>query len=452
MLFPPPTESQAKVIWFALTGLALAALVMLLVGLIWALVLVVQILAPVLWPLAVAGVLAYLLDPVVDFLETRQIPRPRAIGFVFVLAFVIIVALFGSIVPRIVSETRDLASRVPAYAVRLQERVESWLASDLLRKFLKRETPAQVPSGTNAPAQTQTNGASVLQTNAPAVLQTNAASSISASETSTNAPGSTPTSVDWLAANLDLSLQSATGAAAKLIPRIGSWLFGQVNRVASWFGVLAALALVPVYAFYFLLEKRRIASHWTDYLPVSDSAFKNELVFILASINNYLIAFFRGQVLVAICDGILYGIGFMLVGVPYAALIGAAAVFLTIIPFIGAIIVCISAVLISLVQHGDWLHPLMALGVVGVVQALEGTVISPKIMGDRVGLHPVTIIIAVMLGTTIMGGLLGGILAIPLTAALRVLMFRYIWKRRMAADADLPPPSPPAPTPTTAVA
>jgi predicted PurR-regulated permease PerM len=138
----------------------------------------------------------------------------------------------------------------------------------------------------------------------------------------------------------------------------------------------------------------------------------------------------------------------MLVGVPYAALIGAVAVFLTIIPFIGAIIVCVSAVLISLVQHGDWLHPLMALGVVAVVQALEGLVISPKIMGDRVGLHPVTIIIAVMLGTTIMGGLLGGILAIPLTAALRVLMFRYVWKRRAAADANPPPPptgSPPTP-------
>jgi predicted PurR-regulated permease PerM len=73
---------------------------------------------------------------------------------------------------------------------------------------------------------------------------------------------------------------------------------------------------------------------------------------------------------------------------------------------------------------------LLVLIVFGIVQALEGTVISPKIMGDRVGLHPVTIIIAVMAGTTLLGGLLGGILAIPLTAALRVVMFRYVWKRR----------------------
>jgi predicted PurR-regulated permease PerM len=64
------------------------------------------------------------------------------------------------------------------------------------------------------------------------------------------------------------------------------------------------------------------------------------------------------------------------------------------------------------------------------VQMLEGLVISPKIMGDRVGLHPLSIIIAIMVGTTLLGGVLGGILAIPVTAALRTIMFRYVWKRR----------------------
>ena len=64
------------------------------------------------------------------------------------------------------------------------------------------------------------------------------------------------------------------------------------------------------------------------------------------------------------------------------------------------------------------------------VQLVEGFVISPKIIGDRVGLHPITIIVAVLVGTTLMGGILGGVLAIPLTAALRTLMFRYVWKKR----------------------
>jgi predicted PurR-regulated permease PerM len=67
---------------------------------------------------------------------------------------------------------------------------------------------------------------------------------------------------------------------------------------------------------------------------------------------------------------------------------------------------------------------------------VEGFVLSPKIMGDRVGLHPLTIIVAVLVGTTLLGGILGGILAIPLTAALRVVMFRYVWKKRHVGSAE----------------
>jgi predicted PurR-regulated permease PerM len=233
------------------------------------------------------------------------------------------------------------------------------------------------------------------------------------------------------------TIEAATGWLASALPKVGSWLFGQVGRVASWLGVLAGLALVPVYTFYFLFEKQSISSHWTNYLPIADSSFKQELVFVLSSVNNYLIAFFRGQVLVAICDGVLYTIGFLIIGLPYALLIGAMAIALTMIPFLGAIFTCLTALTIALVQYGSWRQPLLVLLVFGIVQALEGLVISPKIMGDRVGLHPVTIIIAVMAGTTLLGGLLGGILAIPLTAALRVVMFRYVWKRPTSGERRL---------------
>jgi predicted PurR-regulated permease PerM len=261
-----------------------------------------------------------------------------------------------------------------------------------------------------------------LETNAVAV--TPGLEPVPGSGSTTNSPGGA------LAQSMDLqTLTSATGVVAEAVKRIGSWLFGQVGRVASWFGVLAGLALVPVYAFYLLLEKRGIQASWTQYLPVSDSHFKNELVFLIDSTNNYLIAFFRGQVLVAICDGILYTIGFLVIGLPYAVLLGAISVALTMIPFLGAIITCLAALVLALVQYGDWQHPLYVLCVFGVVQTMEGLVISPRIMGDRVGLHPVTIIIAVMAGTTLMGGILGGILAIPLTAMLRVVLSRYVWKR-----------------------
>ena len=223
------------------------------------------------------------------------------------------------------------------------------------------------------------------------------------------------------------TLQSAAGGLAGALHKTGIWLFG---RVATWFGIFTGLALIPVYAFYLLLEKERISSRWTDYLPVKDSSFKRELVFLLNSTNDYMIAFFRGQVLVGICDGLMYMLGFLIIRLDYALLIGAAAMVLTIIPFLGAIIVCAVSLIIAVVQYGDWFHPLLVLVVFSVAQSIEALVISPKIMGGRVGLHPLTIIVAVMAGTTLLGGLLGGILAIPLTAVLRVIMFRYVWKRR----------------------
>jgi predicted PurR-regulated permease PerM len=412
MSFHPPTERQARMIWLALTGLAVAVLVGLVVALIWGLGQVLRMLSPVLLLIAVAGVIAYLLDPVVDLIERKGASRPRAILCVFGLALVIVAAVFGSVVPQLINETRQLAVRIPAYVARVEQRAEYWLSHPpaVVKRLLERESGAKETRG----SVTATNGSALA-------FPTNSAST--AAVESTNAPS-------FLGGTLDNeSLQTAGKWLAGALPKVGSWLFGQVGRVASWLGFLAGLALVPVYTFYFLLEKRGISSRWTDYLPVADSGFKNELVFVLNSINNYLITFFRGQVLVAICDGALYGLGFLIIGLPYAVLIGVMAVFLTMIPYLGAIVTCFTALVIALVQFGDWQHPLLVLAVFGFVQALEGLFISPRIMGGRVGLHPVTIIIAVMAGTTLLGGLLGGILAIPLTAALRVLMFRYVWKR-----------------------
>jgi len=412
MTLPPPTSGQAKLIWLALTGLSVAILFGLFAGLVWALGQILGILAPVLWPLAVAGVLALLLDPVVDFLEHKGLPRARAIVCVFAIALAVLVGLLGSIVPQVVRETHQLVQRIPAYAIKIQTRVEQWVNHPpvLLRKLLEKEsshTDLSLPP---------TNDTNISITNTTATEESS----------TTNAPS-------LISGTLDKeTLQTATTWVARTLPRVGSWLFGQVGRVASWFGILAAIGLIPVYTFYFLIEKQGISARWTNYLPVTDSRFKQELIFVLNSINNYLIVFFRGQVLVAICDGILYTAGFLMIGLPYAVLIGAMAIVLTIIPFLGAIITCVAALLLAVVQFGDWLHPLLVLAVFAVVQTLEGLVISPKILGGRVGLHPVTIIIAVMVGTTLLGGLLGGILAIPLTAALRVIMFRYVWKRSSA--------------------
>jgi predicted PurR-regulated permease PerM len=91
---------------------------------------------------------------------------------------------------------------------------------------------------------------------------------------------------------------------------------------------------------------------------------------------------------------------------------------------------CILALVLTALQFGDWFHPLMIIVVFAVVVSLENFFYSPRIMGNRVGLHPLVIIVAVLIGIIFLGGLLGGILAIPLAAALRVILFRYLWDKR----------------------
>jgi len=410
MNIPPPTEKQARVIWTAVTGLAIATIVALLVVLVWGLGQVLNVFSSVIWPLAVAGVMACLLDPVVEFLVRKSVPRLRAIVVVFFLALVIVIGLAASVVPQLVVQARDLAAKsseyttqLPAKAGELAENPPSWLPKQvipLLRTFSESANAAH----TNAPA-------------APVIEQSIQTNLVEAAPILPPVGDST-------------SFKSVADYATRFLPKFGQWLGQVLGFVGSVFGIIAGLALVPIYAFYFLLEKHGISTRWRDYLPVQDSKFKDELAFGINATNEYLVAFFRGQVLVAICDGALYTVGFVLIGLPYALLIGVMATCLTVIPFLGAITTCVSALVIALVAFGDWQHPAMVIGVFAVVQVLEGTVIQPKIMGDRVGLHPATIIIALMAGTTLLGGILGGILAIPLAAVLRVLMARYVWKRK----------------------
>lgn len=411
MNIPPPTEKQAHIIWLAVTGFAIATIVALIVAFVWGMGRVLNVLSPVVWPIAVAGVMAYLLDPVVDFFEKRRVPRTRAIVLVFGIALFLVLAVFSSVVPRLVVETREFVSNAPTFIGKIETRAKLWMAEppapmrNLLERFGIEWRPQAV--STNAPA------TSVVSTN-----QT--------------VPGTGDPPVFRQPANkLDpQTVQKASEWVTSALKAVGGWMPQQLSRLAGLFGIVAGLALIPIYLFYLLLEKRAITDNWTVYLPVTDSKFKEELIFVLRSINDYLIAFFRGQVLVAICDGVLYGIGFALIGLPYAIVIGAVAMVLTIIPFLGAIVTCVMALLIALVTYADWQHPLLVVAVFAVVQGIEGYVLQPKIIGDRVGLHPMVIIVAIMTGTTLLGGVLGGLLAIPLAAVLRVVMARYVWQKK----------------------
>jgi predicted PurR-regulated permease PerM len=208
-------------------------------------------------------------------------------------------------------------------------------------------------------------------------------------------------------------------------------------------GFLLSLVMVPIYLFFLLKESPAIERRWREYLPLRDSRLKNEVATVLSQINNYVIAYFRGQLLVCLIDGTLIGIALYLTGLNFAPLIGVLVVILTMIPYVGIILCWIPAVLIAAGQWGDWTHPLIVTGVFIIVQNLEAIFIAPRIVGNSVGLHPMTVIVSIFIWGLLIGGLLGPILAVPLTATVKVLLARYVWGPRLrekVADAveDIP--------------
>jgi len=408
MSFPPPTQKQARIIWLSLTAFAIALLVAILAGLVWGLGWALRLLSPVLGPLAIAGVIAYLLDPVVDFLERKKVSRQRSILLVFGAGMIVLAAFFASVVPQLIHETGQLVAAVPSYSRQIQVKVAEWTSPSSRWQKIFPAHPVIVSepvANTNAVVTELAPGS----TNSPSVAGT---------------PGSKDPA--WEKKLTDSVIPWLTS----MIPKVGTWLLEQLQHVVSFAGFLIGFVMVPVFTFYFLQEKKGIQEGWTNYLPVHESRFKQELVFVLNSINDYLIVFFRGQVLIALCNAVLLTIGFFSIGLNYAVLFGVLAGVLGIVPYLGTILTIIPAMTVAAVQFRDWLHPLEVVAVYCLVHMVEGFVVSPKIMGDRVGLHPLTIIVAVLVGTTLLGGILGGILAIPLTAALRVVMFRYIWKNQ----------------------
>src|SRR6185503_5581580 len=268
MALPPPTDKQARLIWMSLTALAVGILLALLFALVRGLGFLLNLLSPVVWPLAIAGILAYLLDPVVDFVARKGVPRGRAIILVFVLVAVALAAFFASIIPRIVRESGRLVSEVPAYSRQLQGDLKRWMSN---RPFLETWRGRLFPSSrTNVPP-TTTN-----TTNVTITIMPDGSTNVVASPVPPKAAEHAWTEqvsqriLEWL---------------GETLPKVGQWLLAQLSRVASWAGMIIGLALVPVFTYYFLQEKKGITESWTHYLPVTESRFKDELVFCINAIN-----------------------------------------------------------------------------------------------------------------------------------------------------------------------
>lgn len=189
----------------------------------------------------------------------------------------------------------------------------------------------------------------------------------------------------------------------------------------SWIFSLVSWAVFPIYFSFFLMAETERTADIERYLPFFKPDTRKDIVYLFREFLNIIVAFFRGQLVIATLQGVLFAVGFSIVGLKYGAVIGITLGFLNIVPYLGNIIGLGTALPIAFFQQSGGLGRVAAvLAVFALVQMIEGYFLTPKIMGDRTGLHPVVIIIAIFFWGSALNGIAGMILAIPLTAFLVV--------------------------------
>ena len=414
--------------WAALTALFVVLLIVIAGAVVYVGANLISFLQPILIPVAIAVILAYLLDPLVTELCRRKMGRGWAIIVIFASVIVALVGLVAWVAPTISVQSANFARELPSYTQKARDRIVDLIVQ--YNRFVGGTTSARGKSASSSLVNF------LLGTPPPHPL------SPTPSATPSPLPETTPSSVEAISATpakiSSAERQQLEARAEKIIPNLERYLptlaekvWNIVKKSIGGFlgitGFLLSLIMVPIYLFFLLKERPRIERRWKDYLPLRASPLKDEIAAALSEINNYTIAYFRGQLLVCLVDGTLIGAILTLFGLNFAPLIGLLVVILTMIPYIGIVICWVPAVLIAAFQWGDWTHPLIVTGIFIVVQNLEGMFYAPRIVGKSVGLHPMTVIVSIFVWGLLIGGLLGPILAVPLTATIKVLLTRYVW-------------------------
>lgn len=358
-------------------------------GVVW----LVWLLAPILTPFALAALLGWLGDPLVDRLQQRGLSRNTAVGLVFGAMTTVLVIASLVLVPLLEQQIMTLVHSLPAY--------RDWFVGTAL-PWVERRTGLEILS--------------------------------------------------WLDPERLFNLirehwERAGGIATTVL--------GYVSRSGfALLGWIANLVLLPVLTFFFLRDWDLLVQRVGLLVPRDHY----ETVRTLAKDSDAVLGgFLRGQMMVMLILGVLYGIGLWAVGLDLGILIGIIGGLLTFVPYLGPATVVVLGGIASLVQFGDWQHLAGVAVVFTVGQIIESYWLTPKLVGDRIGLHPMAVIFSVMAGGSLFG-FLGMLLALPVAAVANVLLHfahgRYTQSRLYAGEQPQivldgsvgeAPPSEPAP-------
>jgi len=348
--------------------------------------------------------------------------RSKAIAVLFAISFFALGGLAAWLVPTISVQSANFARQIPSYT----EQARDYIV-DVIYRFDQRFELLGEGRAKSA-SRSLTNlliGAPSPSPHGQVTASPTASPEATAPATEVIAPSQPKLSTaerQRIQTYVEKQMPKLQQALPTLIGKLWDILKKSIGGFLGITGFLLSLILVPIYLFFLLKEKPRIQQRWRDYLPLRASPFRDEVAEVLSEINHYVTAYFRGQLLVCLVDGILIGTALTIFGLNFAPLIGVLVVVLTMIPYIGINICWVPAVLIAAFQWGDWTHPLIVTGIFIAIQNLEAMFYAPRIVGNYVGLHPMTVIVSIFLWGLIIGGVIGPLLAVPLTATVKVLL------------------------------
>ncbi len=317
----------------------------------------IYLLHPILTPFLVALLLAYLFDPVVDRLEKIGLSRTWGVVAVFALFTLIVSALLLVLIPMLAKQLVRLYELAPQMLDWLQHSAVPWVQSKL-----------GLADGF------------------------------------------------WKFDKVKAAISEHMGQTTDIVGVVLSQATASSLALIGW---LANLVLIPVVSFYLLRDWDLMMAKIRSLLP----RHREERIMTLAGeCHEVLGAFVRGQLLVMVALGFIYAAGLMLVGLELGLLIGMIAGLAAIVPYMGFVIGIGAALIAGLFQFGGDLYPMVGIVAVFMVgQALEGMVLTPLLVGDRIGLHPVAVIFAILAGGELFG-FTGILLALPVAAVIMVLL------------------------------
>ncbi|MFN2485792.1 MAG: AI-2E family transporter [Acidimicrobiia bacterium] len=320
----------------------------------------------IIWlPLAFAAGLVFLLNPIVDYLEARRVPRVVAVFLSFLFFVTVVVAGFSLLVPAISEQSAAFASSLPETYDALLEWVE-----DIGQRF-------------NLDIGVPLTEAGIR---------------------------------DWLSdpANQE-TIQQVIGNFGTFGGRL---ILGVAEGVA-------VVVLAPLMALYMLLDLKRTKEKAVELTP---PRHREEAVFVASQVATAMGSFVRGQLLVAIIVGVASSIGLWLLDIPFWLIIGILSGILNLIPFAGPIVGGALAALVALLD-GSVAKAVLAIVVFTAIQQTDNHVITPLVQRTRVQLSPLVIVLALIVGGSL-AGLLGVLVAVPLTAAVRIIA-GHLWRTRV---------------------